>query len=221
MKGEEADIAFGCKTLDRFLLTLHEVSVNKLKDVINRRVGWHAQVSHAAGVHLFNERPRFFAEGGFPPDRRLSAGGAHKPVAGRRWAASEQETTMSKRDAVGVWFELPAIDFDRACSFYEDLLDVTLKREDMGPMKMGVFPYLGGPDSSSGCIWFGPMAAKPSMEGTTVYLNCDGNLEAVVARVPVAGGTMLTPIIDLPEGFGRFALISDSEGNRVGLHAVR
>jgi uncharacterized protein len=128
---------------------------------------------------------------------------------------------MSKRDAVGVWFELPAADFDRACRFYEDILDVELKREDFGPMKMGVFPYHGGPDSSSGCIWAGPQAAKPSLEGSTIYINCDGKLDTVVGRVPSAGGAMLTPVIDLPEGMGRFAIARDTEGSRVGFHAVR
>jgi uncharacterized protein len=125
---------------------------------------------------------------------------------------------MSKRDAVGVWFEMPAVDFDRACGFYEDILDLDLKREDFGPMKMAVFP--GGTESSSGCIWAGPQAAKPSLDGATIYLNCDGKLEAVVGRVARAGGAMLTPVIDLPEGMGRFAIARDTEGNRVGFHAV-
>jgi uncharacterized protein len=127
---------------------------------------------------------------------------------------------MSKRDTMGVWFELAATDFGRACGFYEDILDIDLKREDMGPMKMGVFPYLGGPDSSSGCVFAGPDAAKPSMDGATVYLNADGKLETAIAKVPTAGGVMLSPVIDLPDGLGRFVLLRDTEGNRVGLHAV-
>lgn len=128
---------------------------------------------------------------------------------------------MSKRDAVGVWFELPAEDFDRSCGFYEDVLDVELKREDFGPMKMAVFPYLGGMDSASGCVWAGPQAAKPSLEGSTVYINADGKLDAVAGRIAGAGGAMLSPVIELPEGMGRFFIAKDTEGNRVGFHAVR
>jgi uncharacterized protein len=127
---------------------------------------------------------------------------------------------MSKQDAVSVWFELAATDFDRACGFYEDILDIDLKREDMGPMKMGVFPYPDGQESTSGCVFFGPTAAKPSMDGATVYLNCNGKFESTMAKVSGAGGSVLSPIVDLPEGMGRFVLIRDTEGNRVGLHAV-
>jgi uncharacterized protein len=127
---------------------------------------------------------------------------------------------MSKRDAIGVWFELPAPDFDRACGFYEDILDISLKREEMGPMKLGVFPSREGAESTSGGVFAGPAAPEPSDKGTTIYLNCDGKLETVLGRVPVAGGAALTPIVDLPEGMGRFVVIRDSEGNRVGLHAV-
>ncbi len=127
---------------------------------------------------------------------------------------------MSKRDSVSVWFELPATDFERACAFYDSIFDISLKREEMGPMQLGVFPYPDGDDSKSGCVFAGPTAPKPSLEGATIYLNCDGKLEIVLGRVPQAGGAAISPIVDLPEGMGRFVLIKDTEGNRVGLHAV-
>jgi predicted enzyme related to lactoylglutathione lyase len=60
---------------------------------------------------------------------------------------------------------------------------------------------------------------KPGSGGTMVYLNCDGELEAVVARVREAGGLILMPRTLIPGGHGAFACVKDSEGNHVGLHS--
>jgi predicted enzyme related to lactoylglutathione lyase len=54
-----------------------------------------------------------------------------------------------------------------------------------------------------------------------IYLNCDDRLEEVAGRVPAAGGRLLTPRVDLPEGMGSFFHIEDIEGNRIGLHGTR
>jgi predicted enzyme related to lactoylglutathione lyase len=35
-----------------------------------------------------------------------------------------------------------------------------------------------------------------------------------------AGGRISTPRVDLPEGMGSFVHLIDSEGNRIGLHAL-
>ena len=53
-----------------------------------------------------------------------------------------------------------------------------------------------------------------------VYLNADPQLAQVLARVPKAGGEVLLPRTALPDGMGYFAQIRDTEGNRVGLHAM-
>src|ERR1700757_2306393 len=43
---------------------------------------------------------------------------------------------------------------------------------------------------------------------------------AELPRVPKAGGEVLLPRTALPDGMGYFAQIRDTEGNRVGLHAM-
>jgi uncharacterized protein len=53
-----------------------------------------------------------------------------------------------------------------------------------------------------------------------VYLNAAPSLDAWLARVPAAGGSIAQPKVTLPDGMGVFAHIIDSEGNRVGLHAM-
>jgi predicted enzyme related to lactoylglutathione lyase len=53
-----------------------------------------------------------------------------------------------------------------------------------------------------------------------VYLNADPALDEVLARVERAGGRICHPRTALPDGMGFFANIVDTEGNRVGLHAM-
>ena len=118
---------------------------------------------------------------------------------------------------VVVWFEIPASDFGRAAGFYETIFAAKLKHEQFGGAKMAVFPYER--PGVGGCVMEAPqLAGKDS--GTVIYLNCDGHLADVADRVEKAGGALLTPKIDLPEGMGSFFHIRDSEGNRVGLHAA-
>jgi uncharacterized protein len=122
---------------------------------------------------------------------------------------------MTDRQPVAVWFEIPATEFDRAARFYEAILGVSLRREEMGPMTLGVFPY--AEPETSGCVMAGPGVA-PGAGGTILYLNTGGRLREVLAATPDAGGRVVLPVTELPEGMGRFAHIVDTEGNRVGLH---
>lgn len=131
---------------------------------------------------------------------------------------------MSKTDTTPQqalnWFEIPVRDLDRAQRFYETLLNRPLKREAMGPdMPMATFPYAPG-TGVGGCLVGGPSATRPSGDGTVVYLNAEPSLNLVLARLPEAGGKLLVPRTELPDGMGAFAVLEDSEGNRVGVHAM-
>ena len=48
------------------------------------------------------------------------------------------------------WFEIPALDFARARSFYEKLFGIELTEGVAGPNTMGVFPY-DREKASGGC----------------------------------------------------------------------
>ena len=121
-----------------------------------------------------------------------------------------------QRKDVAVWFEIPASDFERATGFYETIFDAKLNRSEYQGRSMGVFPY----DASDvgGCVMEEPDHASGA--GTVVYLNCDGRLDEVAGRVEGAGGKLLTSRVELPGEMGAIYQIADSEGNRVGLHAV-
>ena len=117
------------------------------------------------------------------------------------------------------WFEIPVSNLDRAQAFYEKLLDTSLRREAMGPGKtLAVFTY----DDSGvgGCLLMGEGVPAPAAAGTLIYLNAAPSLDAVLARVAAAGGRITTPKVQLPGDMGCFAHVIDTEGSRVGLHAL-
>jgi predicted enzyme related to lactoylglutathione lyase len=60
----------------------------------------------------------------------------------------------------------------------------------------------------------------PSIHGTVIYLNCDGDLDGVIKRAQANGAVILKEVAPLPGNMGFIAQIRDPEGNRVGLHAA-
>jgi predicted enzyme related to lactoylglutathione lyase len=127
-----------------------------------------------------------------------------------------------KRDAIINWFEIPVRDIARAQSFYETLLQAKLRREPMGDSVLAVFPHDDDEaQATGGCLIAGPNAAAPSADaGTIVYLNAAPSLDALLDRVAAAGGRIAAPKVTLPGGMGCFAHVIDSEGNKVGFHAL-
>ena len=113
-----------------------------------------------------------------------------------------------------VWFEIPCADLDRAARFYETIMGRGLKKEGAEDT-VRVFPADNG--AVTGAL-VKRTFRKPGSAGTMVYLNCDGELDAVISRVMDAGGLILMPRTPVPGGYGAFACVKDSEGNHVGLH---
>lgn len=110
------------------------------------------------------------------------------------------------------WVEVPTSDFDRAVEFYNEAFGLELTSETFGNEKMACFP--GG----EGALIFHP-EYHPSSNGTLASFKVPDTIEQTVARIEQMGGTLVHPktCIDA-EGKGFFAVILDSEGNRVGLH---
>ncbi len=117
------------------------------------------------------------------------------------------------------WFEIPVLDISRAQTFYEALLGAPMRREAMGPQTLALFTY-DAAAGVGGCLLAGPDVTAPSANGALVYLNAQPSLDAVLARVSAAGGRVSTPKVQLPGDMGVFAHVVDTEGNRVGLHAL-
>lgn len=121
-----------------------------------------------------------------------------------------------RNDAIN-WFEIPATDLKRATHFYETLLSSPLTHETMGPYQMAMFPYKS--PGIGGCLMHGD-GYRPGADGNLVYLNASPSIDAALARASAAGGRVALPKTALPDGMGFFAHVIDSEGNRVGLHAL-
>ncbi|MBN1446693.1 MAG: VOC family protein [Bacteroidetes bacterium] len=114
------------------------------------------------------------------------------------------------------WFEIPVVGFDRAKRFYEKLLNIRITEADIGGLLMG---FLGDPDdhaSRSGAIvqheWY-----HPSEDGVLIYFDAGDDVEPLLARAEMAGGSVLVPKRQISEEMGYMAVIRDTEGNRIGL----
>jgi uncharacterized protein len=116
------------------------------------------------------------------------------------------------------WFQIPALDLDRAITFYTAILDASFHRIDTAADKHAFFKFEAmDPMRTGGEIVQSPRQ-QPSSDGVLVYLQAPGGVEAVLAKVTAAGGTVLSPKTSIGEN-GWIALIRDSEGNRIGLHS--
>jgi predicted enzyme related to lactoylglutathione lyase len=115
------------------------------------------------------------------------------------------------------WFEIFVSDFGRAVAFYEKLFEVELKKEIFEGLENAIFP--AHEDAVTGALVKHP-TRRPLPDGTLVYLNAGGKLDALLGRVAALGGEVVMPKRDIGEP-GFIALIRDTEGNVVGLHAPR
>ncbi|MCR6639900.1 MAG: VOC family protein [Sporocytophaga sp.] len=113
-------------------------------------------------------------------------------------------------------FEIPAIEISRAVDFYQAILNIKIERMEMPDMKMGIFPYEG--QVVSGVI-IQAEGYKPSAEGVTIYLNAGDNLQVVLDKVERNGGKIIIPKTSHADESGYFAVLLDSEGNKIGLHS--
>ena len=119
------------------------------------------------------------------------------------------------------WFEIPISDTKRAKYFYETILDIEMVVRADGNDEAVFFPY--NPDviqATSGRIT-GVLSKtnrnNPSANGTLVYINASPDIQKVLDKVEKAGGKIIVPKTKMNAGF--IAIILDSEGNKVGLHA--
>lgn len=117
-----------------------------------------------------------------------------------------------------IWFEIPANDLSRAQAFYEHILSVQLAPNEMGPVRMAMFPMEQGLTGAMGALVKAENFA-PSYSGTLVYFSVE-DIEGVLKRVKEKGGKTIQPKESIGE-YGFIALFEDSEGNRVGLHSTK
>ena len=124
-----------------------------------------------------------------------------------------------------VWADIPATDLDRAMAFYGAVLQRPfVKVEGMEGIA------LPGPDEDAPAgdaaeqqmpvafdLFVGEQA-KPSEDGSTIYLESNGDAQGMLQRAADAGGEILMPATFMGDMVGTMGFFRDSEGNRVGVH---
>ncbi|MBX2978506.1 MAG: VOC family protein [Flavobacteriales bacterium] len=113
------------------------------------------------------------------------------------------------------WFEIPVFDLARAKAFYDHLYGIRMESSYAGEYAMAFFPASKG---IGGALVQGP-GCMPNDSGTLIYLNAGTDLDGMLLRVEEAGGRVIMGRSLIGNDAGWFALIIDSEGNRLALHA--
>jgi predicted enzyme related to lactoylglutathione lyase len=121
--------------------------------------------------------------------------------------------TMSNRI---VWVDIPVLDLERAIAFYSAVLGSPVTKEGAPGFVFGLLPHSG--NEVGGCLYSPDSNNSPSTVGPLIYLNAEGRLALAVRAVTAQGGQILQAVHQIgPHGFR--AIVLDSEGNRVALHA--
>lgn len=114
-----------------------------------------------------------------------------------------------------VWFDIPALDLDRAIRFYSAVLGVTVKKEEIEGMDLAMLPTADGGQMGCLCV---VKDFKPSADGIMIYFGVNGRLKEAVAAVRANGGTVQTDIHSIGP-YGYRSEVLDSEGNCIALHS--
>ena len=116
-------------------------------------------------------------------------------------------------DKLIAWVEIPSADFERAVKFYSSVFRLDLKPVDCGNgEKMACFP------TGEGAIVYSP-DAQPSENGVIVSFTVPDSIEAAITRIEQGNGKVVIPKTKIEaEGWGYFAVCTDSENNKIGLY---
>jgi uncharacterized protein len=117
-----------------------------------------------------------------------------------------------------VWADIPVTNMERATEFYGH---VTGKHVVMVQNTNDTVAVIGGPGSGapeepavSADLFLG---GTPSHDGARIFLGSNGDIDAMLARVPEAGGKVLKPKEFMGDMVGWVAWVEDSEGNLIGI----
>jgi predicted enzyme related to lactoylglutathione lyase len=116
------------------------------------------------------------------------------------------------------WFEIYVQDMNRAKAFYETVFDVQLARLESPGDEMWAFP--GNPERYGTPGSLVRMAGVPSGGNSIlVYFSC-ADCAVQAARVAKAGGRVQKEKFSIGQ-YGFVALVTDTEGNTIGLHSMQ
>lgn len=116
------------------------------------------------------------------------------------------------------WFEIYVQDMARAKKFYETVFKTKLEALKNPECEMHSFPHEMDRSGAGGALV--KMQGVPSGKNSTiVYFSCaDCAVEA--ARAKQNGGSIFKEKMSIGQ-YGFIALVTDSEGNLIGLHSLK
>ncbi|MBS1155350.1 MAG: hypothetical protein H6R07_1274 [Proteobacteria bacterium] len=114
------------------------------------------------------------------------------------------------------WFEIYVQDMPRAKRFYETVFQTTLTRLETPDLEMWAFPMQPEGTGATGSL-VKMQGVSSGANSVLVYFSCaDCAVEA--SRVAAAGGQVHKEKFSIGQ-YGFIALVSDTEGNMIGLHS--
>jgi len=115
-----------------------------------------------------------------------------------------------------VWTEIPVTDLKASADFYAKVFGWKMEITQMGPNEGVVFNGLTDDDEMTvgGHLYPGTPAA-----GTTLHLALPDSVEAGAERCTAAGGQVMGPVIEIPQG--RFQYAADPDGNSIALFEMK
>ena len=133
------------------------------------------------------------------------------------------QKTFEETNAI-TWFEIPVTDMNRAKKFYETIFDMEMKTQYMEETneELTFFPFTPNVIRATSGRVSGVLVkndrVKPSDHGTMVYLNANPVIQKILDKIEPAGGKVILPKKKIMAGY--VAVFMDTEGNKVGLHAI-
>jgi len=123
-------------------------------------------------------------------------------------------------NAVG-WFEIYVTDMSRAKAFYESVFDRKLEKlASPGSGVSEMWAFSGNPGSAGATGALVRMEGGPSgMGGVIIYFVCD-DCAVESRRAAENGGKIVKEKFSIGE-YGHIALMTDTEGNMIGLHSMK
>jgi predicted enzyme related to lactoylglutathione lyase len=117
------------------------------------------------------------------------------------------------------WFQIPVLDIKRATTFYKTVLGASFHEAEHMGEKHAFFAMDTLESLRTGGELVETPHNKPSAQGAVIYLNAPQGVDIALAAVEKAGGKIIMPLTPIGEN-GVISLISDTEGNTIGLHSV-
>jgi hypothetical protein len=122
-----------------------------------------------------------------------------------------------KTNPIG-WFEIYVQDMNRAKAFYESVFEGKLEKLPGTDLDMWTFPMDINASGATGALIHMP-GCPSGGNSTLIYFSCE-DCAHEQALAAANGGTVFKEKFSIGD-YGFIALVTDTEGNMIGLHSLK